>query len=52
MVLRALAEESAFVAQAVAASPGDGKYDTGTTAGEWFLRRIKNQRIRNRKVGL
>ncbi|KAF8871423.1 Clavaminate synthase-like protein [Gymnopilus junonius] len=51
-VLRALVEGSDKIANAVASSKEgeDGKkFDTGSTAEEWFARRIKNQRIANRK---
>ncbi|KAF8882734.1 Clavaminate synthase-like protein [Gymnopilus junonius] len=51
-VLRALAAESDIIAEAVALSKeGEDvkKFDTGPTAEEWFARRIKNQRIANRK---
>ncbi|KAF7288798.1 Clavaminate synthase-like protein [Mycena chlorophos] len=48
VVLRALKEASPIVADAVVRSPDPSKYDTGVTALEWFTRRIKNQRIKNR----
>ena len=38
-----------MIAEAVAKLP-PGKYDTGATAKDWFARRIKNQRIKNRTV--
>ncbi|KDR86135.1 hypothetical protein GALMADRAFT_205313 [Galerina marginata CBS 339.88] len=49
VVLRALAEDSAMIADAVRASPDSSKFDTGSTALDWFSRRIRNQRINNRK---
>ena len=49
--LRPLADQSQVIADAIAKLP-PGKYDTGATSKEWFTRRIKNQRIKNRTVGL
>jgi len=46
-ILRALVESSPTIADAVAANP-DKKFETGSTAKEWFARRIKYQRIANR----
>ncbi|KAI0315077.1 hypothetical protein OF83DRAFT_1174175 [Amylostereum chailletii] len=47
-ILAPLAGESALIAEAVNGAP-EGKFDTGgSSAGEWFARRIKNQRIANR----
>ncbi|KAL6299993.1 Clavaminate synthase-like protein [Sparassis latifolia] len=46
--LRALADESPLIAQAVAQAP-EGKYSPGVTSKEWFTRRTKNQRMKNRK---
>ncbi|PSR72308.1 hypothetical protein PHLCEN_2v11802 [Hermanssonia centrifuga] len=46
MVLRALKEESPMVAEAVASNPD--KFETGQTAQEWFNRRVKYQRVKNR----
>lgn len=46
--LRALSEESLLIAKAVAETP-ERNFNTGVTAREWFTRRIKNQRIKNRK---
>ncbi|KAJ7600575.1 hypothetical protein C8J56DRAFT_1010430 [Mycena floridula] len=46
--LRALAEESPMIAEAVANNPDKAKFETGATSIEWFTRRIKNQRIKNR----
>ncbi|KAF7309357.1 Clavaminate synthase-like protein [Mycena indigotica] len=48
IVLRALKEESSMIADAVARAPDAAKYETGATSLEWFTRRIKNQRIKNR----
>jgi len=48
VVLRALKDESRMVADAVSRAPDPSKYDTGVTSFEWFTRRIKNQRIKNR----
>jgi len=45
--LRALSDQSRLIAEAVEKEPS-GKYFTGATAKDWFARRIKNQRIRNR----
>ncbi|KAG2067403.1 Clavaminate synthase-like protein [Suillus decipiens] len=46
-VLRALVESSHIIAEAVKKRP-DKSFETGSTAVEWFTRRVKNQRIRNR----
>jgi isopenicillin N synthase-like dioxygenase len=48
VVLRALVDESPMIAEAVARAP-DKNFETGSTSAEWFARRIKNQRIKNRK---
>ncbi|KAJ3497907.1 hypothetical protein NLJ89_g10288 [Agrocybe chaxingu] len=48
VVLRALVEDSTLIADAVAKTP-EKDYETGATALEWFTRRIKYQRINNRK---
>jgi hypothetical protein len=40
-----------MIADAVAKAP-EQSFETGVTAHEWFNRRIKNQRINNRKVRL
>jgi hypothetical protein len=42
-------DESPSIAEAVSRGL-DKNYETGCTALEWFSRRTKNQRIRNRKV--
>jgi hypothetical protein len=42
-------DESPSIAEAVSRGL-DNNYETGCTALEWFSRRIKNQRISNRKV--
>jgi len=47
-VLRALVNDSPFIADAVQKRP-DRNFDTGSTAAEWFARRVKYQRIKNRK---
>ncbi|KAH9486019.1 2-oxoglutarate-dependent dioxygenase [Psilocybe cubensis] len=47
-VLTALTQDSPTIAESVRSAP-PGKYETGSTAFEWFSRRIKNQRINNRK---
>ena len=49
VILRALVDESPLIANAVARNP-EKNYETGCTAHEWFTRRIKNQRMKNRKV--
>ena len=49
--LRALADASARVADAVARAPA-GKYAPGVTAKEWLTRRIRAQRMANYKVSL
>lgn len=38
-----------MIKEAREAAPG--KYETGSTAADWFARRTKYQRIKNRKVG-
>ncbi|KAJ7130791.1 hypothetical protein C8R43DRAFT_1025016 [Mycena crocata] len=45
--LRALVEDSPVIAEAVASTP-DKSFETGCTSLEWFTRRIKNQRMKNR----
>ncbi|KAJ7477004.1 hypothetical protein B0H11DRAFT_2031579 [Mycena galericulata] len=45
--LRALVEDSQEIAEAVARTP-DKNFETGCTSLEWFTRRIKNQRMKNR----
>ena len=50
MVLEPLADLSEMVAEAIR-KPENASFKTGgSTAGEWFARRIMNQRIKNRKV--
>jgi hypothetical protein len=39
-----------MIAEAVAQCANPDKFNTGQTAGAWFARRIKNERIANRKV--
>jgi len=46
--LRALVDKSDKVAEAVKSKPGQS-FETGSTAGEWFARRVKNARLSNRK---
>lgn len=46
--LAPLAEESTLIANAAARAP-EGRYATHATAGEWFQRRIQNQRVKNRR---
>jgi len=48
IILRALVDESPLIAEAVSRGL-ENNYETGSTALEWFSRRIKNQRIKNRK---
>ena len=48
-ILHPLVDESALIAEA-AAKDTEGKLNTGATSAEWFARRIKNQRIKNRTV--
>lgn len=45
--MRALSDQSPLIAKATAAS--DRSFDAGTTAYEWFTRRIRNYRVKNRK---
>ncbi|THH21407.1 hypothetical protein EW146_g128 [Bondarzewia mesenterica] len=47
--LAPLSEESEMIAKAAAQAPRD-KYVTNSTAGEWFARRIKYQKLANREV--
>jgi len=47
VVLRALTEDSPLVAEAVKKTP-EKNFETGSTAEEWFRRRIKYQRLNNR----
>ncbi|KAJ7112332.1 hypothetical protein C8R44DRAFT_798349 [Mycena epipterygia] len=49
VVLRALTDESSMIAAAVANAADPTKFDTGVTSFDWFTRRIKNQRLKNRK---
>ncbi|KAG5335519.1 hypothetical protein C0989_001181, partial [Termitomyces sp. Mn162] len=48
VILRALVEDSEMIARAVNETP-ERNFESGSTASEWFSRRIKNQRIGNRK---
>lgn len=54
VVLRALVDESEAVKEKVDATDEGtkAKFFPNSTASEWFARRIKNQRIKNRTVGL
>jgi hypothetical protein len=47
VVLRALAEKSDSISETVKSTPGKS-FDTGATSKDWFARRVKNQRIKNR----
>ncbi|KAI6157099.1 hypothetical protein BKA82DRAFT_994495 [Pisolithus tinctorius] len=47
-ILRALVEDSQAIAESVKQFP-EGKFETGSTAEEWFSRRIKYQRLKNRE---
>ncbi|KAJ7200513.1 Clavaminate synthase-like protein [Mycena pura] len=49
VVLRALADSSPLIADAVARAPDLTMYETGATAIEWFTRRVKVMRIANYK---
>ncbi|KAH9041812.1 Clavaminate synthase-like protein [Lactarius hengduanensis] len=46
--LAALVKESTMIAEAAAGAP-EGRYATGSTAGEWFRRRVQNRRIKNQR---
>ncbi|KAH9172173.1 hypothetical protein EDB89DRAFT_1000422 [Lactarius sanguifluus] len=46
--LAPLIKESILIAEAAALAP-EGQYATGSTAGEWFRRRIQNRRIKNQR---
>lgn len=51
-VLEPMEDLSEMVSEAVRV-PENAKFQTGgATAGEWFARRIKNQRIKNRTVNV
>ncbi|KAI0352451.1 Clavaminate synthase-like protein [Trametes cingulata] len=51
VVLRALADESPLVAEAVKNAPGHLRsiFESGQTSQEWFTRRVKNMRTNNQK---
>ncbi|KAI0766207.1 Clavaminate synthase-like protein [Trametes elegans] len=51
VILRALADESARVAEAVQAAPEHLRqiFESGQTSFEWFTRRVKNMRTNNQK---
>ena len=48
-ILRPLSEQSAMIAEA-AKKNADKGYETGSTSLEWFSRRVRNQRMKNRTV--
>ena len=48
-ILRPLSEHSPMIAEA-AKKNADKGYETGSTSLEWFSRRIRNQRMKNRTV--
>ncbi|KAJ7508980.1 hypothetical protein B0H11DRAFT_1963356 [Mycena galericulata] len=48
VVLHALVEDSPLIAGAVANATDPKKFYPGVTAAEWFARRVKYQRIKNR----
>ncbi len=52
VVLRALADQSALIADATEKAPDHLRtvYESGQTSQEWFTRRIKNMRTKNQKV--
>lgn len=52
MVLEAMADLSEMVAEAIAKPENETFRTGGATAGEWFARRVKNQRVKNRKVNV
>lgn len=52
MKLRALVDESDLIKSTVETKTSEErqKYDPDATASEWFARRVKNQRLKNRTV--
>lgn len=48
VVLRPLSDESAAIAESVSRAPNPQLYNSGSTAKDWFARRVKNQRVNNR----
>jgi len=46
--LHALTDESPAIKDAVAKAPNPETFSPNVSAGEWFARRVKNQRIKNR----
>jgi len=48
ITLRPLSDESPIIAEAVSKAPNPELYNTGSTAKDWFARRVRNQRIKNR----
>ena len=52
MILEPLSSMSKMIAES-ASKPENVRFQTGgASARDWFERRVKNQRIKNRKVGL
>ncbi|KAK7452195.1 hypothetical protein VKT23_012298 [Stygiomarasmius scandens] len=49
VLLRALTDQSPVIADAVNAADGSIDFNPGETAEEWFVRRVKYQRLNNRK---
>lgn len=49
VILEVLADQSPMIAEAIANMP-ENKFKTGSTALEWFSRRIKNWKIANQTV--
>ncbi|THV06486.1 Clavaminate synthase-like protein [Dendrothele bispora CBS 962.96] len=49
IVLRPLADQSDIIKDKLSQHPDPESLDTGATSLEWFTRRIKNQRMANRK---
>ena len=50
VLLRALTEESSTIAEAVNHAPNPSAFDTGETAAEWLMRRVRNRRAKNMTV--
>ncbi|KAJ7626860.1 Clavaminate synthase-like protein [Roridomyces roridus] len=50
VVLRALAEDSSMIAEAVESAPDPKRFDPGATALEWLTRRVRERRAANQKV--
>jgi len=49
IILQALKDESPLIADAVAKAPNPKIFEPGETAYEWFIRRVKTRRLKNRK---